>query len=91
MSCVVARRTSRNNRYLECDLVMLARFFSRWARSNRCWFTEESISEAFEDRRCWELGRPLAYEGVAAEHAARIIDCEMTDRGVARKRREPMV
>ncbi len=60
-------------------------------QSLRCWFTEESISEAFEDRRCWELGRPLAYEGVAAEHAARIIDCEMTDRGVARKRREPMV
>ena len=54
-----------------------------WAA--RRWFTEESISEVFEDRRRWRPGRPPAYEGTAAEHAARIIAVVMADGGAVRK------
>lgn len=54
-----------------------------WAA--RRWFTEESMSEVFEDRRRWRPGRPPAYEGTAAEHAARIIAVVMADGGAARK------
>lgn len=54
-----------------------------WAA--RRWFTEESISEVFEDRRRWRPGRPPAYEGTAAEHAARIIAVVMADGGAVGK------
>ena len=54
-----------------------------WAARRR--FTEESISEVFEDRRRWRPGRPPAYEGTAAEHAARIIAVVMADGGAVRK------
>lgn len=54
-----------------------------WAA--RRWFTEESISEVFEDRRRWRPGRPPAYEGTAAEHAARVIAVVMADGGAVRK------
>lgn len=53
--------------------------------SARRWFTEESISEVFEDRSHWRPGRPAAYEGSAAEHAARIISVVMADEGAVRR------
>ena len=54
-----------------------------WA--SRRWFTEESISEVFEDRSRWKPGRRPSYEGTATEHAARIIGVVMADGGAVRK------
>lgn len=39
----------------------------------------------YADRRRWRPGRPPAYEGTAAEHAARIIAVVMADGGAVRK------
>lgn len=62
---------------------VLSEMDEEWA--SRRWFTEESVSEVFEDRRRWRPGRPPAYEGTAAEHAARIIAVVLADGGAVRK------
>ncbi|WP_225749441.1 IS256 family transposase [Paraeggerthella sp. Marseille-Q4926] len=54
-----------------------------WA--SRRWFTEESISEAYEDGSRRKPAPPAAYEGTPAEHAARIISLVMADEGASRK------
>lgn len=62
---------------------VLSEMDEEWA--SRRWFTEESISEAYEDRSRWKPVPPAAYEGTPAEHAALIISLAMADEGASRK------
>lgn len=49
------------------------------AWSARRWFTVASISEAYEEQGCRKAAPQPAYEGTAAQHAARIIGLVMSD------------